>query len=568
MSDKGGWWEGGRIGRCELRLGGYAAAVETRLARWQREGFGERLWRKDHTLWSPEPVPELTDRMGWLELPESAPRDLDRLMRFAEGVKSEGYRHAIVLGMGGSSLAPEVFARSLGSAPGYPSLEVLDSTHPAAVRALAERLDLARSLFLVSSKSGTTTETLSFLRYFWDLTGRALSKDDIGQHFVAITDPGTPLERLARERRFREVFNGPEEVGGRYSAFTAFGMVPAALMGASVRVLIDRVRDMAAASAGDVPPAENPGLRLGATLGELALAGRDKVTFLTSPTLASFPDWLEQLIAESTGKIGRGIVPVAGETAGGPEVYGPDRLFVGLLLGEDGELEARLTDLEEAGHPVARIRCDAGVDLGGEMFRWEFAVAAAGSVLGVNPFDQPDVQLAKELAGKAMKEQSAGARPAEDDSPRTSDPESLGRALSGWLEGSAAGEYLGLHAYLPPRPETSRLLHRLQGALRDRTRLATTFGYGPRFLHSTGQLHKGGPGECRFLQLVDEPVEEVPVPEADYSFRTLIRAQADGDREALEQRGRRVLRLQLGQDGAAGLEALLAAVGAPGGPQG
>ncbi len=564
MSDKGGWWEGGRIGRCELRLGGYAAAVEARLGRWQREGFGERLWRKDPTLWSPGPVPELTDRMGWLQLPESAQGELDRLTRFAEEVKADGYRHAIVLGMGGSSLAPEVFARTLGSAPGYPSLEVLDSTHPAAVRAMAERLDLSRSLFLVSSKSGTTTETLSLFRYFWDLTGRALSGDDVGRHFVAVTDPGTPLERLARERRFRDVFNGPEEVGGRYSAFTAFGMAPAALIGASVRVLVDRVRAMAEACAGDVPAAENPGLRLGAALGELALAGRDKATFLTSPPLESFPDWLEQLIAESTGKNGRGIVPVVGEPAAGPEAYGSDRLFVGLLMGEDDGLEERLTALEGAGHPVARIRCDAGVDLCGEMFRWEVAVAAAGSVLGVNPFDQPDVQLAKELASKAMKEQGSGARPAADGSPRASDPAILGRELSGWLEGAGAGEYLGLHAYLPARPETGRLLHRLQGALRDRTRLATTLGYGPRFLHSTGQLHKGGPGECRFLQLIDEPGEEVAVPETDYSFRTLIRAQADGDREALEQRGRRVLRLQLGADVPAGLEALLAAAGAGG----
>jgi transaldolase/glucose-6-phosphate isomerase len=562
MSERGGWWEGGRIGRCELRLGGYAGAVEARLGRWQRDGFGERLWRKDHTLWSPEPVPELTDRLGWLELPESAPGELDRLTRFAEAVKADGYRHAIVLGMGGSSLAPEVFARTLGSAPGYPSLEVLDSTHPAAVRAMAEHLDLSRSLFLVSSKSGTTTETLSLFRYFWDLTGRALSGADVGRHFVAVTDPGTPLERLARERRFRDVFNGPEEVGGRYSAFTAFGMVPAALIGASVRVLIDRVRAMAAACAGDVPPAENPGLRLGAALGELALAGRDKVTFLTSPALESFPDWLEQLIAESTGKAGRGIVPVVGEPAAGPESYGPDRFFVGLLMGEDDGLEERLGALQGAGHPVARIRCDAGVDLGGEMFRWKVAVAAAGSVLEVNPFDQPDVQLAKELASKAMKEQGA-AGPAVDDSPRASDAAVLDRALSGWLEGSAAGEYLGLHAYLPARPETGRLLHRLQGALRGRTGLATTLGYGPRFLHSTGQLHKGGPEGGRFLQLIDEPEEEVPVPETDYSFRTLIRAQADGDRGALEQRGRRVLRLQLGRDAAAGLQNLLDAAGAP-----
>lgn len=552
-------------GRADLHLGEYQEAVDARLARWDGEDFGRRLWEKDHRLWSPAPIPELTDRLGWLELPVTMRELAGRLTGLAREAAAEGIREVVVLGMGGSSLAPEVFARTFGAADGSPAalaVTVLDSTHPDAVRALASRLELRSSLFLVSSKSGTTTETLSFFRYFWDALAPA--GDARGRHFIAITDPETPLQKLAYERGFRAVVNAPEDVGGRYSALTPFGLVPAALLGLDLDRLLAGGQAMAAACGPGVPAASNPGLVLGAALGELARAGRDKVTFVTSPSLESFPDWIEQLIAESTGKVNKGIVPVVGEPLGTPEDYGDDRFFVALVLdGElDGEADTELTGhfaaLQAAGHPVARVVLADRYDLGGEMFRWELATAAAGAVLELNPFDQPDVQLAKELAGQAMKAAEAGIKPSTVGEVRVEEHSgALGPALAEWVGGAQPGDYLGIHAYLAPAPRTTELLRALQAALHEKTRLAVTLGYGPRFLHSTGQLHKGGPDRCRFLQLLDEPAGDVPVPEAHYTFGTLIHAQADGDRQALEQRGRKVLRLQLGRDERMGLDRLL-----------
>ena len=553
--------------RADLRLGQYEATVEARLAKWQEEAFGRRLWEKDHQLWSEQPVPELTDRLGWLELPDSMMAEAGRLARFGREVAQEGIRDAVVLGMGGSSLAPEVFARTFSPAFGSPAVTVLDSTHPDAVRALAARLDPEKSVFLVSSKSGTTTETLSFFYYFWELLAAVPQR---GRHFVAVTDPGTPLEKLARERGFRDVFSAPPDVGGRYSALTPFGLVPAALLGVDVSRLLSRAREMAGLCGPAREAVVNPGLRLGAAMGELALAGRDKLTFVTSHSIASLPDWIEQLVAESTGKIAlsdgqnRGIVPVAGEPLGGPEAYGEDRFFAALLLrGDDvAEIEERLVALEEAGHPVARFHLSDRYDLGAEMFRWEVATAAAGAVLGLNPFDQPDVQLAKELSNKAMKSAENGVKPSSAGEVRADDSAALGPALAAWVRKARPGDYLGLHAYLAPTPRTTEVLHVVQAMLHEKTRLAVTVGYGPRFLHSTGQLHKGGPDRCRFLQFVDQPAEDVPVPETGYTFGTLIRAQADGDRLALEQRGRTVLRVQLGKEDDQGLYRLLQDVGA------
>jgi transaldolase/glucose-6-phosphate isomerase len=550
----------------DLRLGGYAAAVDARIEAWRGEGFGRRLWEKDYRLWSPEEIPELTNRLGWLELPDTMTAEVGTLQRFAREVAEEGIRDAVVLGMGGSSLAPEVYSRTFKPAFRYPAVTVLDSTHPAAVSALARRIDPAQSLFVVSSKSGTTTEMLSFFHYFWaQLEGVA----DRGRHFVAVTDPGTPLEKLARERGFRAVFSAPPEVGGRYSSLTPFGLVPAALLGVEVGRLLSRARDMAIACGARGEAVGNTGLLLGATLGELALAGRDKVTFVTSSSLESFPDWIEQLIAESTGKTilaggeRRGIVPVAGEPLGPPEAYGDDRFFVALLLqGDDTrEIETRLEALERAGHPVVRFRLSDRYDLGAEMFRWEFATAAAGAVLGLNPFDQPDVQLAKELAGKMMKAAESGVLPPSEGEVPADDSGVLAPALMKWVRGAKAGDYLGIHAYLAPTPRTTEVLRAIQAGLHEKTKLAVTLGYGPRFLHSTGQLHKGGPDRCRFLQLVDQPSEDVKVPETNYTFGTLIRAQAEGDRQALEQRGRQVLRVQLGADDDQGLRRLLQDLG-------
>ncbi|MBI4279188.1 MAG: hypothetical protein HY660_12100 [Armatimonadetes bacterium] len=490
---------------------------------------------------------------------------LDELAAFAAAVVADGIRHVVLLGMGGSSLAPEVFQRTFGHAAGYPELLVLDSTHPAAVRAIEARIGLRDTLFVVSSKSGTTTETLSLFRYFWHRVGAVT--DAPGRHVVAITDPGTPLERLARERGFRRTCLAPPDVGGRYAALTVFGLVPAALIGMDVHRLLDRVWTMAEACAFCIPAPVNACLALGAALGELALAGRNKVTFLASRSLAALPDWIEQLIAESTGKDGRGIVPVVGEPLGTLDVYGADRVFALLLLEQDddcGELDGCIGRLQEHGHPVVSIRLSEKTDLGQEFFRWEVAVAAAGAVLGIHPFNQPDVELAKELARQVMAQQDpASARAAgmekhtlageEGDTVPAADTGALVRALRGWTAEARTGDYVALQAYLAPAPETTAALRRLQVTLRDRLRVATTRGYGPRFLHSTGQLHKGGPNTGLFLQLVDDPGDDLPIPETTDTFGALIRAQALGDYLALRRRGRRVLRVDLGRDVPGGL---------------
>lgn len=553
--------------RTNLNLGSGAGPVAARLKRWQEEDLGRRFWAKDPTIWADRDTPELADRLGWLPLPVEMRDRLPELESFGATLASDEFRHAIVLGMGGSSLAPEVFQETFGNRAGFPALFVLDSTHPAAVLALARRIDVSRSVFVVSSKSGGTTETMSYFRYFWHRAGSLgeAEKERVGgpgSLFAAVTDPGTSLEKLARDRGFRWLFSAPSEVGGRYSALTPFGLAPAAAIGADLGGLLARAEALAGRCGAEVPVAENPGFVLGAALGELAKAGRDKVTFFTSPALAALPDWLEQLIAESTGKHGQGIVPVAGEAPAPPSAYGADRFFVGLALaGEEAEVEARLADLAAAGHPTASFVLGDRLDLGAEMFRWEFAVAASGAVLGIQPFDQPDVQLAKDLSSRAMKGEltlDAAGEEAEADSP------GLAAALDRFLEGAAAGDYLGIHAYLAPSAAATAALRALQARLRDRTRLATTFGYGPRFLHSTGQLHKGGPAGCRFLQLVDRPGDPVPVPETDYTFAKLIRAQADGDRQALLGRGRPVLRIDLGADAEAGLDRLAAALGSEG----
>jgi len=543
-------------------LGPLQQAVSERLADWDLAGFIRRLWDRDHTLWSEEPRSELTDRLGWLGLPQSMHDEITTLDAFAREICAEDMRHAVLLGMGGSSLAPEVFQETFGNRTGYPELIVLDSTHPESVLKVERRIDLAHTLFLVASKSGSTLETLSFFRYFWQQVASASGEP--GRRFVAITDPGSSLAELAAERGFRRVFETPPEVGGRYSALTFFGLVPAALIGLDIHSLLDQAGSMSATTRLSPPGVDNPALMLGAVLGEAAAGGRDKVTFVVSPSLAAFPAWLEQLIAESTGKDDRGIVPVAGEPPGDLERYGDDRLFVHLCLMSD---QARSEDLlsfidraEEAGHPVIRIMLDDRDDLAREMFGWEVAVAAAGTVLGINPFDQPDVQLAKDFARKAMAgEPPEGSGPpgeVEVEEVKVEEVETLENALETWGASASPGDYIGIQAYLAPSGEAGERLQRIRELLHDRLRLATTLGYGPRFLHSTGQLHKGGPNSGLFLQLIDDPSDSLPVPETDYDFRTLIAAQALGDYQALKQRGRRILRVNLGADPVAGLALL------------
>lgn len=548
----------GELNRQELRLGKFQSRVNRRLKQWDAQQLGSRIWNKDPSVWSSEPLAELADRLGWLELPRSMQGEVDELNAFAEEVRADGMRHVVLLGMGGSSLAPEVFQQTFGNKEGYPALMVLDSTHPGAVRAVESEIDLGRALFVVSSKSGTTTETNSFFFYFWDKLKQL--KENPGRHFVAITDPGTPLEAMARERGFRATFAAPEEVGGRYSALTVFGLVPAALIGVDVGEILTRARRMSEACGPAISAAENPGLVLGAALAELTLAKRDKVTFLCSPSLSGFPAWAEQLIAESTGKDRKGIVPVATEDPGSPEKYGQDRFFVYFDGAANHDVEHTVAALEANGHPVIRIELKDKMDLAQEFFRWEFAVAAAGGAIGIHPFNQPDVQLAKDLAKQAMEDTAnkRAAKPKEEIS--TTDDDALRRALKEWAVKRKVRDYAVIQAYVAPTPQNTTALKSIANSLRERLGVATTLGFGPRFLHSTGQLHKGGPNSALVLQIVDQPGENLPVPETNYTFDSLIRAQAIGDLRALKQRRRRALRINVGGDTSAGLQRLAEAL--------
>jgi transaldolase/glucose-6-phosphate isomerase len=535
-----------------LATGPHQKAVAGLLAAWADSGFVRRLWEHDPTLWRPAGTPEITNRLGWLTLPEVMEEEIASLRGFGDELAAEGTRHAVVLGMGGSSLAPEVYQATFGNAPGHPELLVLDSTHPGAVHAVADAIDPRHTVFIVASKSGGTLETLSYFRYFWARTSEMV--DTPGHHFVAVTDPGTPLEDLARQRGFRHTFQATPDVGGRYSALTMFGLVPAAAIGVDLSTLLSRARDVAAACGPDSEPSINPGLRLGATLGELALGGRDKVTFLAAPELAAFPSWIEQLIAESTGKEGKGIVPIVGEAVRELAAYGDDRVFIELAIGIPRPGPA--TALAAAGHPVARITLGDTSDLGAAMFLLEVAVAAAGSVIDIQPFNQPDVQVAKDLAKQAMAGELDTSGITEIDA---FEPD-LAPAIRQWAAGITAGDYVAVQAFLAPTASTRATLTEVREMLGTAHGVATTLDFGPRFLHSTGQLHKGGPNEGVFLEVVDEPAPHLDVPETDFDFGTLVTAQARGDSQALRDRGRRVLMVTVGDRLDEGLAAILAAV--------
>jgi glucose-6-phosphate isomerase len=454
----------------------------------------------------------------------------------------------LVLGMGGSSLAPLVFASSFGRRPGWPRLDVLDSTHPDGVRAAAEATPPARTVYVVSSKSGTTLEPNLFFDWFYAFAEKDLGQR-AGERFVVITDPGTPLEKLAKSRGVEVTVLADAAIGGRYSALSPFGIVPAALAGIDVRELLRRARDAAAACrAGD--PGENPGASLGAAIGALALEGRDKLTFSVGSPVDRFGMWLEQLIAESTGKEGKGILPVEGEPLGTPEVYGNDRVFVRIAPPGSEDPDGSLAALEAAGHPTATLPVSDALDLGAEMFRWEFATAIAGVLLEIDPFDQPNVQEAKDRTNEIL-----AAKGEEAPSPRGPDP----RRVSELVDSIRPGDYFAITAYLPPTQENEDRLARIRMPVRDAKRVATTVGFGPRFLHSTGQLHKGGPDTGVFLQVTAAPSADLPIPGRPWGFERMIAAQAAGDLAALSARGRRVLSAHL-RDPAVGLEALAAHV--------
>jgi transaldolase/glucose-6-phosphate isomerase len=562
-------------------MSGDDLAVDERLARWTTEGVATRLWEKNGSLWaaSGKPPDEVAAWLGWLDLPDAMSERATELAHLARDVRQDGYRRAAVLGMGGSSLAPELFSRVFGWAGGEAGtgaasaggleLRVLDSTHPDVVRGFRSWVGEHRTLFCVSSKSGTTTEPNAF--------HAAMAEIAPALDFVAITDPGTTLAELARAQEFRGIVEAPPDVGGRYSALTVFGLVPAALIGVDLAVLLDRARRMAAeCREGDA--ASNPGLRLGATIGEAALAGRDKLTILTTPRLAAFGDWVEQLIAESTGKAGRGIIPIVNEPPGGADAYGDDRSIVTLSLAGDPEPDwaGLVAALGERGLPVAQIVLDDAYDIGAEFVRWEVATAAAGIVLEIDPFDQPNVQESKDATRElldAFRARGALPQPAplisEGGVAASADPAALGdepvtvegavRQLLSLLQ--ADRDYFAILAYLPQDDDVASRLQALRARVRDAFGVATTLGFGPRFLHSTGQLHKGGAESGVFLQLTAEPAKDLPIPGWDETFGTLIAAQALGDLTSLQRRGRRALRLHFAELGA-GLDRLEAMVDA------
>ncbi len=547
--------------RAELALGALSGPVAARLAEWERDRLSARIWQRDHTVWSARPVPELVDRLGWLSLPTAMATETPWLEHLARQIRAMNCRHLILLGMGGSSLAPELFQATFGNRPDCPALAVLDSTHPASVSSLLARVDPREALIVVSSKSGTTIETQAGLALWWDAV--AAADPAPGHRFVAITDPGTPLEAIGNQRGFRAVIAAPPDVGGRYSALSVFGLVPAAFIGAPVTDLLASAARMAGACGPGVHAADHPGLVLGACLAEAAIARRDKLVLLASPGLEALPAWLEQLVAESTGKNGRGIVPVAGEAPEERDDPPADRMFVCLSL--DGDAPApgasQLDRLALLGHPVVKIGISDRATLGAEMFRWEFAVAAASARLGVQPFDQPDVQIAKDLARRAMAARREGTGAAVFEPGVAIDAADARSKFEQWLASIGADHYVSIQAFLPWSPGLGVQLARLRRGLVERAHVATTLGIGPRFLHSTGQLHKGGPAAVSCLQLVDDAQPDVVVPGAGYTFGELVGAQALGDFEALSQRGRRVLRIKLGSDGPASLQRLADWVG-------
>ena len=559
--------------RLTASLGKYDDAVSTAIKEADKGDVIRRIWRKDASLWKEDPSHQkiIKNALGWLTVPDLMIGCEDDLIAFADRIRGvREFKHLMLCGMGGSSLCPEVLRQTFGPQEGYPKLLVLDSTDPDAFCDIADQIDITKCLFIISSKSGTTTEPLVFYKYWYDQVSKR--KENPGECFVAITDPGTLMEQMATDDKFKRIFLNPPDIGGRYSALSYFGMVPAALMGLDIKKLLDRAERIVHSCASVVPAADNPGARLGAIMGECAKAGRDKLTIVADPKISSLGLWVEQLIAESTGKEGKGIVPVAGETLGPPSVYGDDRLFVSIAVGKlDGETDVKLKALEAAGHPVVYRTLSDLYDLGEEFFLWEMATAFAGYRLGINPFDQPNVQeskdATKELLEKFAKEGKLHEQPllvtdgtlrvhADDKTVAVLPSSSVLEALRAHLARAGAGDYIAFLNYIEETPENDSIIQQMRTHLRDATRCATTTGYGPRFLHSTGQLHKGGPDTGVFIQVTAPDRTDLPIPNQPYTFSILKQAQALGDFRSLASRGRRAIRVDLGADTTAGLRRL------------
>ena len=570
---------GERVDAQTLTLG---ARVETAAGEieeeWRTKGLVRRLWRHDKALWTNADEDQW---LGWLDSVDDGLKQVGVYQAFAEEIKGAGFKDAVLLGMGGSSLGPEVLARTLGGKSGWPKLRILDSTDPAEIAAIRSAVDLEKTLFIVSSKSGSTTEPNLLKDYFHGCVANAIDRDAAGGHFVAVTDPGSPLDEMAKADGFRRIFYGTPSIGGRYSVLSAFGLAPAAATGIDVASLLRAAQTMVRSCGPDVPPGANPGVRLGIALGATGLDGRDKVTILASPQLADFGAWAQQLLAESTGKRGRGLIPVDAEPLGTPDVYGPDRFFIDVRTKNESDAahEAALDAIEKAGHPVVRIVLAAAEHIGQEFFRFEIATAVAGALLAINPFDQPDVEASKARTRELTAAfENSGALPPEtpvfsnqtvDVYTDATNAEALRRAgadggLDSWLKAHFArvrpGDYAALLAYLARNEAHIGMLQKLRLALRDRRRVATCLGFGPRFLHSTGQAYKGGPSSGVFLQITGDDADDLAIPGRRASFGVVKAAQARGDFDVLVERGRRALRVHLKGDVEAGLADLYAAV--------
>ncbi len=511
--------------------------VESTLSNLDRQNIVKRIWQKDHTVWKPQPT-EITDRLGWLTIADSMYEQLSSLKSFAQDITDSDISHIVLLGMGGSSLGAEVLRQTFGVRRGFPDLIVLDSTVPDSIQSVKESIDPCHTVFVVSSKSGSTTEPLMFYCYFRGLIESVVGDKKAGEHFIAITDRDTPLAQIASRDSFRRVFYNPADIGGRYSVLSYFGLVPAAVAGIDIGALIERSNRMREACAPHVPIHDNPAAYLGAYMGSLALTGRDKLTLFTSPSIRSFGLWLEQLIAESTGKEGKGIIPVIDEPLFDFSLYGNDRLFVYLRLQDDDNsiTDKTIAMLKSLAQPVLTVELQDKYDLGAEFYRWEFATAVAGAILHINPFDQPDVQQSKYETEHILSQYSHSHNlPAVNN---TQTPSAL-------LSTAKKGDYLAIMAYVRQTPQTDQQLTELRRKVTNRYGITTTLGYGPRFLHSTGQLHKGGPKSGLFLQIVADSEIDIPIPGMPYSFGIIASAQALGDIKALQSAKRMVTQVRL-----------------------
>jgi len=546
-------------------MGPLQPVIMEAMSRLEDERVMRRIWARDHTVWQPDPT-EVANRLGWLDIMEPMTQALPRLEAFVDALRAEGYTKVVWMGMGGSSLAPDVFSRTFGAAEGYLALRVLDSTDPGAVSEHTAWVEWGQTLFVVATKSGSTAETMSFFKHFYAEALDRMPAAEAGLQFVAVTDGGSKLHTLGEDLGFREIFLNDPNIGGRFSVLSYFGMVAAALLGVDIVELLDRATEMAAVCGPDVPVAENPGAWLGAVIASLAKQGRDKLTFVAPDTLVPFGDWVEQLIAESTGKDGTGILPVVGEVLEDPAHYGEDRLFVYQRMMDHSDLDAAVDALAAADFPVVDLTLTDLEDMGGQCFLWEMATAVAGHLMGIQPFNQPNVEAAKKSARAFIEAyQRTGTLGTVEYAPVK--PEALDAFLASGAGAvsMAPRPYVAIHAYVQPTEAADRALHTLRATLRRTTGLAVTVGYGPRFLHSTGQLHKGDAGHGVFIQLVSTTTEEddVRIPdtpgseEASLTFGVLKVAQALGDFEALSDAHRNVIRFKVDEDLDAPVKALL-----------